>query len=93
MPSVSYTPSGRFNNLALSIISKINSGIKEGAIVNEKALNNEEVKEVLENITEKYSKVFFGYNIEDLDYEILAPNAYNKLTDLIVPKNRSIFLY
>ena len=86
LPSVSYTPSGRFNNLALSIISKINSGIKEGAIVNEKALNNEEVKEVLENITEKYSKVFFGYNIEDLDYEILAPNAYNKLTDLIVPR-------
>lgn len=86
LPSVSFNPSGRFQNLALSIISKINSGIKEGAIVNEKQLNTEEVKEVLSKVTEQYAKVFFGYNIEDLDFQILSPIAYNRETDLLIPK-------
>lgn len=86
LPSVSFTPSGRYNNLALSIISKINSGLNEGAVVNQKAFEKEEIKEILKDVTEKYSKVFFGYNIEDLDYEILSPNAYNRLTDLLIPK-------
>lgn len=86
LPSVSFTPSGNFNNLALSIISKINSGIKEGAIVNTKDLDTTETKKILKEVTEKYSKTFFGYNIEDLDYEILSPTPYNRLTDLLVPK-------
>lgn len=86
LPSISFTPSGRFNNLALSILSKINTGIKEGAIVNEKEVNTKENKEVLNKLTEQYAKVFFGYNIEDLDYEILSPVSYNKNTDLLIPK-------
>lgn len=86
LPSISFTPSGRFNNLALSILSKIDTGIKEGAIVNEKELNNQETKDYLNKLTKQYAKVFFGYNIEDLDYEILSSGTYNKTTDLLVPK-------
>lgn len=94
--NVSYTPSGRFNNLSLSIISKINSGFKEGAIVNRDSFKNkniegseevgEQIGEILDSIVNKHSKKFFGYNIEDLDFEILSPVPYDRLTDLLIPQ-------
>ena len=86
LPSVSFTPSGRFANLSMNIISKISSGLENGVVVNEKEINTEVNKEFLSNLTNDYAKVFFGYNIEDLDFEVLSPIAYNKTTDILIPK-------
>lgn len=86
LPNLSFSPSGRFNNLLLSTISRIDSGLRQGAIVNPKSLNTEDVREELNKATENYAKIFFGYNIEDLDFEIFAPKGYNRATDMLIPK-------
>ena len=86
LPSISFTPSGRFNNLMLNVISMINTGLQQGSIMNPEKLNNESVKEELNNQSENFAKVFFGYNIEDLDFEIFSTDGYDRSTDLLTPK-------
>lgn len=86
IPNLSFTPKGKYNNLAIAVLSKIDAGLSNGEKVAMDKVNTPEYKDFLKQLNSNYSNSFFGYNLEDLELETLSPIKYNRATDILVPE-------
>lgn len=79
-----FKESGKFSNLLIGVVSRLESGLKHGEQAAAQSIDSDEVRQFFEDFSGDYSNVFFGYNYEDLNLEDLAPEGYDRNTDLLV---------
>ena len=84
IPNLTFTPSGRYNVLLNSVLSKLSIGLEQGETVAVAQLSDEVSKDFLVKTSASFINKFFGYNIEDLSLEDLSPITYNRETDQLI---------
>jgi murein DD-endopeptidase MepM/ murein hydrolase activator NlpD len=84
IPGIKLNKSGRFDNLAITVVSNLEAALKNGEQAAAQSIDSTEVRTFFEEFSEFYAQTFFGYNYEDLSLEDLSPTEYDRNTDLLV---------